>query len=267
MGRTRQELLKNMNKNTFRMMDWTISLIKSKKVRDAIPMLRPDGLNVSAIPINQNIEIPPSSPLPMELLDDFISRASHRVIVDFCPCRTARNCENYPVDLGCLMMGKGAAEIDPTVGHVAGKDEARAHAERAVRAGLIPFVGKSLTENLVFGVEDKNRFLVTCFCCECCCLSSFMRHLPVPLRNENMIRLDGVTLEVGDACTGCGQCASICFLNSIEIVNHRAVINDGCIGCGRCVTRCPNQAIKISVTNTRYIDQARKRIEGLVDIT
>lgn len=267
MGRTRQELLKNMNKNTFRMMDWTISLIKSKKVKDAIPMLRPDGLNVSAIPINQDIVIPPSSPLPMELLNDFIARASHRVIVDFCPCRTARSCHNYPVDLGCLMMGRGAAEIDPSVGHTADKAEALAHAEGAVKSGLIPFVGKSLTENLVFGVEDKNRFLVTCFCCECCCLSSFMRHMPVPLRNENMVRLDGVTLEVTDACVGCGQCASICFLKSIKIEDHRAVIDGGCIGCGRCVTHCPTGALKISITNSRYIDQARKRIEDLVDIS
>jgi UDP-glucose 4-epimerase len=266
MGRTKKELLKNLNKSSFRFMEWTVSWARFKKVKDAIPLLRPDGLNVSAIPINIDIEKPASSPLPLELLYDFIQRASHRVIVDFCPCRTAKECKNYPTNLGCLMMGQGAKEIDPSVGHRATKEEAFAHAEQAVKHGLIPFVGKSLTENLVFGVEDKNRFLVTCFCCECCCLSSFMRHIPAHLRNENMIKLDGVTLQVEDNCTGCGLCASSCFLQAIHIEGKHAVIGEGCIGCGRCSTLCPQKAIKISITNSRYIDQARRRIESLVDI-
>ncbi len=93
-----------------------------------------------------------------------------------------------------------------------------------------------------------------------------MRHLPIELRNENMIKLDEVTLEVTSDCTGCGQCTSVCFLNSIRVEGNRAVIDEGCIGCGRCVAKCPNHAIQISITNSRYIDEARKRIEGLVDI-
>lgn len=123
-------------------------------------------------------------------------------------------------------------------------------------------MGKVRIDNLVFGIKDKKHLLSTCFCCECCCISRFARHVPHEIRSELVMRLDGLTIEVTDDCDGCGACAKRCFLQEIEIVDGRAVIGEGC---GRCATVCKRDAITISLDNPAFLEEARSRIEALVD--
>lgn len=45
-------------------------------------------------------------------------------------------------------------------------------------------------------------------------------------------------------CTGCGACASACYMNAIVTVKNRPVFSPGqCNGCGACVLACPQKAI------------------------
>lgn len=45
---------------------------------------------------------------------------------------------------------------------------------------------------------------------------------------------------VGDACVGCGACASQCPVGAISMDTGAAVIDpDKCIDCGSCAAACP----------------------------
>ncbi len=60
---------------------------------------------------------------------------------------------------------------------------------------------------------------------------------------ENMRRTE--TLSVGESCTGCGKCASLCPVDAIEIKNGRPVwVKDKCAMCLGCLHRCPEFAIR-----------------------
>ncbi len=46
---------------------------------------------------------------------------------------------------------------------------------------------------------------------------------------------------VGDACTGCGTCAALCPMGSIDPQDVRQYTGP-CIKCGACIKKCPRQA-------------------------
>lgn len=231
------------------------------------PWLRPDKTDMRWLPINQDIVTPGDTPLPMTILDRFIEEASCRYIYDYCGCREAYGCKDYPVEIGCLLMGDSARESAPSVSHEASVDEARELVRRAVDSGLVPFVGKARVDNAIFGIKDRARLLTVCFCCECCCLSRFIRHIPLEHADPIFPRLGGITIEVGEECTGCGTCVEKCYIRAIEVVDKRAVIGDYCRACGRCATVCPRGAISVTVDDPGFVDAAVERIRSYVDYT
>ncbi len=230
------------------------------------PGFRPQDMNVSFLPINEDIQLAENTVIPVEVLKDFVQRASHRVIIASCHCREGMSCNKYPVDIGCLFMGRAALEIHPSVGREASAEEALEHMQTAIAEGLVPVVGKVRYDNWLLGVKNKKQLLSVCFCCECCCIYRYTRHVPPPLRTERLHRLEGLRLEVSETCDGCGVCAAKCFVEAITIDNGLAVMGDGCVGCGRCASVCPINAITISLENPSFIEEARSRIESLVDI-
>ncbi len=231
------------------------------------PWLRADKSELRWLPINADIEMPAEAPLPLALLDRFIEEASHRVIIDYCGCREGWKCEHYPRDIGCLMMGDDALRIRRFPGREAGVEEAREHARRAVAAGLVPVVGKARVDNFIFDVKDRSRMLTTCFCCECCCITRYTRYAPVGWLDPIQPRLEGITISVGDACTGCGKCARNCYIEAIEVVDGRAVIGDRCRACGRCADICPEKAICISIDDADFLEKAYQKICAHVKYT
>lgn len=55
------------------------------------------------------------------------------------------------------------------------------------------------------------------------------------------------------ACLGLGDCAKVCDIGAIFVVNGLARIGSNCTGCGRCVSVCPVGVIDLIPANADYI--------------
>ena len=226
--------------------------------------------DVTFVPINEELEDNGSTVLPKQVVEEMIRRSCHRVILPICLCRVGCRCQDYPMEIGCIFMGEGAKQIDPSIGRAVSVEEALEHMERAIAVGLIPQIGRVDPDPLMLGVrmKDWERFLTLCFCCTCCCIA---------MRNQlswdsdirrRMHRLEGLSIEISDECDGCGKCAKQCFAQAIVIEDKKARIGDDCKGCGLCVDVCPRDAIGISVTDgDRLLTDALSRIQGYADVT
>jgi len=232
---------------------------------ERFPWLDPAKSNVSWIPINLGIAGADNIALPEEVLGRLIERASHRVIMNFCPCRQVNGCTHYPVETGCLMMGDSALKIPEKSRREVGVEEAKAHVRKAVEAGLVPILGKARVDNSLFMIPDEGKLLTTCFCCECCCITRYMRHVPPETLDKIQHPVEGLAIEVTDACTGCGACVSSCYIGAMEIKDGKASMGPLCRLCGRCAMACPQKAIQLVLDNSHAIDDVVARIESAVN--
>lgn len=228
------------------------------------PWFRKDLSAMNFVPISEDIKLPENTPLPRALVEDFIRTASHRVLFDYCGCRESFECRDYPRDIGCILMGDSALESPKSVSREVGVDEALEHLDRGIASGLVPIIGKARIDNFIFGIKDRGRLLTLCLCCECCCLTRYMRHMPLDVAHNEFEPLSGLTLLVTEACRGCGICAEHCFVKAIETHSERAVIGEKCMGCGRCAVACPNGAIEVSITDPAFLKDAYDRISSHV---
>ncbi|MGD2248196.1 MAG: 4Fe-4S binding protein [Candidatus Methanofastidiosia archaeon] len=215
------------------------------------------------IQINQRIT-PESMVLPSQVVKHFIEKANYHWIMDFCICRKSGNCQNYPVEWGCLFLGEAATKIDPRIGHRVTKKEALEYAQQCSDAGLIQLIGKHKIDTLWLDVGPGNKLLTICNCCPCCCGWTMLPNFSLDIRSK-VTKMPGVAVFVSDACTGCGVCEEVCFAHAIEI-GEKAVITDACVGCGRCVKVCPQNAIKITVDD-ESIKKSIQHISEVVDVT
>ncbi len=228
------------------------------------PWLRPDKTDMRWLPINTDIEMPGNAPMPLAVLDRLIEEASHRVIFDYCGCRVAYRCESYPQEIGCLLLGDSALESSPKVSREVGVEEAKEHARKAVDAGLVPIVGKARIDNALFSIKDRGRLLTVCLCCECCCITRNIRHLPLDRLEPLFPPLESVEIEVTGDCTGCGKCVEHCYVEAITVEDGRAVIGEYCRACGRCATVCPANAVSVRLTDPDFLDRTLERIRSYV---
>jgi len=262
-GRKTVDLLAGLNK-------YRDTLLKALNVPLLGPALKhvmdQKGTVFTYIPVNKAIEVNSNVALPIAIAEHFIHEASHRVILSFCPCRRAMNCNEYDMSLGCIFLGEGAREINtPAVGRAASVAEAIDHLNRAVASGLVPVVGKVKFDAAYLGVKKHHRLMTICFCCSCCCLARGIHYAPRDVRNV-MVKLEGVEVKVVGECVGCGACVEVCIFKQRKIVDGKSVTGEECKGCGRCASVCPNHAIEIRVENPEYIRQCIDRISAFVDI-
>ena len=230
------------------------------------PCFSAEGNEAIIIPVQEAVRGLESVVLPFPLLTPLIERASRRTILNECLCRRGEDCQAFPQGIGCLFLGDGAAEIDPSLGREASVTEGLAHAQRAMDAGLVPLVVHSSFDTWVLGIP-YHRALAVCFCCDCCCSIRQGLRLGPPAFWDTVHRLPGLEIEVGPACTGCGLCLDTCHVGAISLDSERAQVDATCKGCGRCVTICPEGAITLRLAEDMDIlGRLLARIERRTDI-
>ncbi len=236
-------------------------------IRRIHPWMQVSKTNMYWIPVNQPLAEDGSIPLPYEVVEYFIEKSSTHVVMNFCGCRQAYECSRFPADIGCLMMGEDADRIPPAFSRKITRKEAREHLQKAIDAGLPPFIGKARIDNFIFGVPDNSRLLTVCFCCDCCCIANLLKYVDPEERNQIVHKLDGLEVVVDPGkCVGCGQCLEHCFIEIIRLEEGKAVIGQDCRGCGRCVAVCPENAIRVELDNPDFVKQAVAGIEAYVQV-
>ena len=199
--------------------------------------------------VSLNIDVPvgPSQVMPHDLLMKLMRQATHRIALDWCFCRTGMNCQKYPHDLGCLMIGKSTlGMVERGLGREVSVEEAEQILLRARDQGLINLVMWMKSEaNLLADRRSENyRMLEVCNCCPCCCLA--LRNIK-SLKGHARERFKGIgyLARLREGCTGCGKCVGVCPMANISMVDELAQIGDSCVGCGLCSHHCPQKVIEM----------------------
>ncbi len=220
------------------------------------------------VQINQPIRVHGDMVLPSQILAHFIERANYHWVMDFCICRSSSDCQDYPVEYGCLFLGEAVQGINPKYGRLVSKDEALAHVERCREAGLVHLVGRNKLDTVWLGIGPGEKLLTICNCCPCCCLWRMLPHVN-PMIGDKVQKMPGVVVRVDEElCAGCAVCTEeVCFVDAIRLVEGRSTISAACRGCGRCVDICPNGAIELVIEDPAFIRNAIGRIAPLVDLS
>ncbi len=200
------------------------------------------------IPVNESVSPGGAVILPMKIVAAFIQRADGIAILRECLCRRGEHCSDYPIDLGCLLLGPAVRDLHEGLGRNVGPDEALEHAERAIRAGLTPLVVHNRFDAWLWGI-DYGQMMNICFCCDCCCSVRRAVRLGIDTgASLTMHRIDGLRITIDDRCDGCGICVAGCFTGAIRLSHGRADIDQAlCKGCGRCMATCPKAAITMDI--------------------
>ena len=213
------------------------------------PFLNERIFQTTFVPVAERLPLEGGSPLPVEALRKLVQSSSHRFIYHQCICRSQEGCQSYPHEHGCIYLGEAAAHLHPSLGRSATVEECLEHVERGAKMGLVGMVGRLWTDAVALGVLHRfPRFLVICFCCDCCCLvRTDMKKAGRGLKAA-IKRLDSIRVEVSGTCRGCGTCADTCFIGAISLKEGRAWVDDeACKGCGRCAQVCPEGALMVKI--------------------
>jgi len=235
-------------------------------IRRMNPWMNPRKNEMSYIPINASLAAG-STLLPPKIIHDFIDLTPYHMISETCGCRLAQGCEHFPDTIGCLFMGPTALALSPGTMRRVSPEEAHRHVETAVSLGLAPVIGKIRVDNFIFLERDRGRLLSVCFCCHCCCMMGYFRHIPARHLNEVMRPIEGLSIEVTGECKGCGECLKYCRFGAITIKDGKALHGNLCRGCGRCERYCPNGAVSIRLVNPRFHEDVIRRISSYVDVS
>lgn len=219
------------------------------------------------IPVNRALASPEEMVVPAQVVERFVERAGFIWRMNACICRDARQCRDYPIDLGCLFLGEAAKGINPKLGRPVSREEALAHLRRCREAGLVHMVGRNKLDTLWLGVGPGSRLLTICNCCPCCCLWRILPDL-APGIGAKVAGMPGVRVTVTGRCRGCGTCTrDICFVGAIRLDGKRAVVGEACRGCGRCVSACPHQAIELVLEDADAVEHSIARLAVRVDVS
>ncbi|MBD3196694.1 MAG: 4Fe-4S ferredoxin [Candidatus Lokiarchaeota archaeon] len=230
---------------------------------DDIIYLPKDGV----IEINQPVNKQNNLVLPSKILEYFIEKANYHFIMDFCICRSSMDCQDYPIEFGCLFLGKGTLDINQRLGKRVSQLEALDHIKKCADAGLVHMIGKNRLDKQWLGVGDGDKLLSICNCCPCCCLWRISSVLN-PKIGQKIKKIKHVSVKVNDNCVGCGTCLKeVCFVNAIEFINNRAHITEECRGCGRCVEVCPQNAINLRIDDDNYVEKSINSLDKVIDVT
>jgi Pyruvate/2-oxoacid:ferredoxin oxidoreductase delta subunit len=222
------------------------------------------------VQLNQKINVDKTSEnlvLPTKIVEHFIDQAKYHWIMNFCFCRDADKCEDYPIELGCLFLGKAVLGINPKLGRLVSKQEALEHINKCQDTGLVHLIGRNKLDQMWLNVRPGNQLLTICNCCPCCCLWKMLPDLDVHISGK-ITKMPGVSIHVTNRCTGCGVCTNgICFVDAINVVDGHTKHSENCRGCGRCVSVCPHRAIEFNLgKDVNFIRESIDKISPLIDL-
>ncbi|MHA1489740.1 MAG: DUF362 domain-containing protein [Promethearchaeota archaeon] len=221
------------------------------------------------IPINESLGTFEKKVLPVKVFKHFIEKASNILLMNECPCRVYNDCQDYDKNIGCMHMGDDTLNllIPEDRGHIATKEEALEHVQKAVDNGLIPLLGRAMDEAAGFGIEETGKFMSACFCCPCCCVDiKVMKHASTKL-SSFLHKIEGLNVVVDkEKCVGCGVCLEACVWDAMEMIDEIAHVSERCIGCGRCETACPNDAISIIFNDPSNVDALIEELDSHVKV-
>ncbi len=219
------------------------------------------------IQVDQHLEQGVEIVLPSQIVEKFIKESKHIFLMNSCPCRTSQECEEYPIELGCIFMGEATLNIASHMGRMVSVDEALKHLKKCREAGLVHMIGRQRLDAVWLNAWPVEKLLSVCKCCPCCCLYRTLQNIN-PSISTKVKKLSGVEVTVTEDCVGCGTCYDAgCFEDAISLVDGKAVINEQCRGCGRCVEICPENAISISLTDSEFYSKTVAKVSQLVDLT
>ncbi len=226
-----------------------------------------NSTSTADLEINAEIDPPVNTLLPSEVLRVMIEKSRYHFIMDSCICRASNDCQDYPQDLGCLFLGKGAYRISHKLGRRVSASEALKHVKKSQEAGLVHIIGRNKIDSVWLNTGPKEELLSICHCCPCCCLWKMAPELPEDI-GKGFIPMMGVELVFEEhLCMGCGKCAKgVCFVDAIHLENGQACLDlNKCRCCGRCAEVCSTGALTIKMSDNS-IKEAISRVEGLVDV-
>ncbi len=205
--------------------------------------------------------------LPSEVVKRLIATADDIFIMNFCLCRKSNKCDDYPVDHGCVFMGKGVHKIPDDFGHLATPEEAIDYIQECSDLGFVHIIGRNKLDSIWLNTGNKKDLMTICNCCPCCCLWNMTRNISDDLGSV-FKRMDGVSISMDqDKCVGCGSCSEICFCKAVRVEEGKFSIDQAkCRGCGRCVEQCPADAITLSYDDSA-IEDTIDRISSLVQLS
>lgn len=210
------------------------------------------------INVNKTINQTENIVFPSDILKEVIENANYIVIMNKCLCRSSAKCEDYPIDLGCIFLGRATKKISRKYCREVTVKEAINHVNKCNEAGLIHIMGRNRLDTRWMNVGPSDELLTICNCCPCCCLWRVLPNLSDSIQ-DNFHKLPGISIYCDSSqCILCKECVDVCFVNAISVENNKIVINDNCMGCGRCSVNCPTNAIKIN-----YDD---KKSDVIIDI-
>ena len=234
-----------------------------------------DGDDMSVIPkagtartVDLNIEIENAGDrnvVPTDLVKNVLRRSDKIFIMDFCLCRQSNKCEDYPIDRGCIFVGKGTEKISEKYGRFVSQEEACQYIDECDRLGLVHIIGRNKLDSLWLHTGNHTDLMTICNCCPCCCLWNMVRDIDGGIASSYR-RMAGVEVSVNiGKCIGCGICMERCFVRAITIQDGKCVLDDAkCRACGRCTEECPTEAIAITF-DPSVIDSETERIYSLVN--
>lgn len=219
--------------------------------------------------IDVNIDVSSSGDrtvVPSDVVKEIIRESGNIFIMNFCLCRKSNKCHDYPVDHGCIFLGKGIHKIPPEFGRVATPEEAVTYIDECSDLGLVHIIGRNKLDSIWLHTGSKKDLMTICNCCPCCCLWNVVRDISDDI-SGTFRKMDGVEVSVDtDKCIGCGKCEKICFSKAISITDGKCTIDAKCRGCGRCADVCPKKAIEITF-DPSLVDGQIAKLRELVDLS
>jgi UDP-glucose 4-epimerase len=213
------------------------------------------------IPIQEKIRGTENTALPYQILAPIIKKAGGYMKLNRGPCRNGEGCSSYPHDFGCLFLGEAVKDVSAEIGDQTDMDGAIQHMDQALDLGLVPMIVHASFDADLISVP-YNKMLAICFCCDCCCTVRHHMRLGPSTFDKTMQRLPGLTVAIGETCTACSTCHSVCPVKAIEFVEGVSLIDQNrCKGCGLCAAICPEDVPHLHMDeNTDTVKQLIERI-------